>query len=360
MLWKNDQGRRLVDDTQHSGLGAWTGWWNGVASADLDRDGDFDYVVTNFGLNTKYHASADKPALLYYGDFEGQGRASLVEAEHENTVLYPVRGKSCSTRAMPFLGEKFTTYSDFARATLGEIYTPECLSEAQRFAANTLESGVLINDGQGRFSFQPLPRVAQASPAFGVVIRDFNGDRHPDIYLVQNFFSPQWETGRMDGGLSLLLLGNGDGTFEPVMPGRSGLSVHGDAKSAAVTDLDGDAWPDVVVGVNDDYVVAFRNSRSSENKMVTVRLAGPRGNSTAVGAKVKVKLVDGSSQVAEVHAGSGYLTQSTPLLNFGLGPDGVIDQIEVTWPDGHTTSVKSTSLDGPILMIDYPHESDGR
>jgi hypothetical protein len=353
MLWQNDQGRQLVDRTQHSGLGARTGWWNGVASADLDGDGDFDYVVTNFGLNTKYHASADKPALLYYGDFEGQGRATLVEAEHEDTVLYPVRGKSCSTRAMPFLGKKFTTYRDFAQATLGEIYTPKCLSDAQRYAATTLESGILLNDGQGRFSFQPLPRVAQASPAFGVVVSDFNGDRHPDIYLVQNFFSPQWETGRMDGGLSLLLLGNGDGTFVPVMPGRSGLSVHGDAKSVAVADLDGDPWPDLVVGVNDDYVVAYRNSGLTENKMVTVRLTGPRGNPTAVGAKVKVDLVDGSSQVAEVHAGSGYLTQSTPSLNFGLGPDGMIDRVEVTWPDGRTSSVKSPSLDGPILMISY-------
>ncbi|MFC1758756.1 FG-GAP-like repeat-containing protein [Planctomycetota bacterium] len=353
MLWKNDQGRKLVDRSADSGLEGRTGWWNGVASADLDGDGDFDYVVTNFGLNTKYHASDDKPALLYYGDFEGEGRAKLVEAEHENAVIYPVRGKSCSTRAMPFLGEKFTTYTDFARASLGDIYTPQCLNDAQRFAATTLESGVLLNDGQGQFSFHPLPRVAQASPAFGVVISDFNGDRHPDIYLVQNFYSPQWETGRMDGGLSLLLLGNGDGTFRPVMPGTSGLSVHGDAKSVAVTDLDGDSWPDLVVGVNDDNVVTFRNLGLGENKMVTVKLTGPRGNPTAVGAKVKIDLVDGSSQVAEVYAGSGYLTQSSPSLNFGLGEDGVVGRVEVTWPDGRTTSVKSPSAESSILSISY-------
>ena len=38
-------------------------------------------------------------------------------------------------------------------------------------------------------------------------IRDRTGDEFTDLYLVQNFFGPQIETGQMDGGLSLLLTG---------------------------------------------------------------------------------------------------------------------------------------------------------
>ncbi|MEM7387179.1 MAG: VCBS repeat-containing protein, partial [Verrucomicrobiota bacterium] len=44
-------GRHLVDRTKEAGLAGRLGWWNGFAGADLVRDGDIDYVVSNFGLN---------------------------------------------------------------------------------------------------------------------------------------------------------------------------------------------------------------------------------------------------------------------------------------------------------------------
>ena len=55
---------------------------------------------------------------------------------------------------------------------------------------------------------------------------DVNGDGHLDLYLVQNFYGPQRETGRMDGGVSLLLLGDGRGAWQPVWPSESGLVVE--------------------------------------------------------------------------------------------------------------------------------------
>jgi enediyne biosynthesis protein E4 len=145
-LFLNRQGQ-LKDVTESVGLAEYTGWWNGIVSGDLDNDGDLDYVATNWGLNTKYHASREQPALLYYGDFDNSGRMRLVEAEYEDEVIFPVRGRSCSTHAMPFLAGKFRSYRDFALADLSAIYTDACLSDAQRFAATTLESCALINEG---------------------------------------------------------------------------------------------------------------------------------------------------------------------------------------------------------------------
>ena len=78
---------------------------------------------------------------LFYGDFEKDGNLQLVEAEYEDGVLFPVRGKSCSTRAMPHLAGKFSTFRDFAKASLAEIYTPGGLDASHQFSANTLESG---------------------------------------------------------------------------------------------------------------------------------------------------------------------------------------------------------------------------
>jgi enediyne biosynthesis protein E4 len=339
-FFANEQGK-LIDRTVDAGLGKRTGWWNGIAGRDVDGDGDIDYAVTNFGLNTKYHASAERPALLYYGDFEKKGIMRLVEAEYENAQLFPIRGKSCSTKAMPSLGQKFTTYKSFALAELSDVYTKKCLNDAHRYTATTLESGVLLNDGKGRFTFQALPRLAQIAPGFGVVFTAVDGDGKPDLCLVQNFYGPQPETGRMDGGLGLLLLGRGDGTFDPVWPAASGLNIAADAKSLATTDLDGDGRLDFVVGVNDGPAQCYLASKSTPIP-VTVRLIGAKGNPTAVGARVTVVLDDGSFQTAEVQAGGGYLSQSSPSLSFGSGARKV-RSVRIRWPDGTSTEITAAS-----------------
>ena len=128
-LWRNRQGH-FEDRTADTGLASLTGWWNGIAGRDLDGDQDIDYVVTNFGLNTKYHASVATPAMLYYGDFEQSGHRHLIEAEYEDNQLFPIRGRSCSSQAMPFLRKKFKTYHEFALADLDDLYTERCLDDA--------------------------------------------------------------------------------------------------------------------------------------------------------------------------------------------------------------------------------------
>lgn len=332
-LFRNDRGT-LREDTQGAGLAEKTGWFNGISGRDVDNDGDIDYVVTNFGLNTKYHASADHPALLYYGDFDDTGEKRLIEAEEEDNTLFPVRGKSCSTNAIPSLAKKFDSYEKFAIASLGDIYSPQCLASAYRFAANTLESVVLINDGSGHFTFGPLPRFAQISPGFGVQLTEVNGDGYADAIIAQNFFSPQPETGNFDGGLSLLMLGNGDGSFQPIWPDDSGVVVPDDAKALALADLDQDGSADFLIATNDGPLHVLLNKGSE--KLMAIRLTGPKGNRQAIGARIVVLPVDGSSQTAEVYAGGSYLSQSTPELFF-TKPNGA-GNVKVFWPDGSTTT----------------------
>ena len=337
-LWRN-QGGQLVEHTEVAGLTERLGWYNGIAAGDVDRDGDMDYVVTNFGLNTKYHQpTVNKPVLIYYGDYDGTGRKRIIEAEYEGDNLFPVRGKSCSTNAIPSLGEKFTSFHDFAIAPLKEIYTAQCLTESNRFETNSLESGVFINNGNAQFTFHPLPRLAQISPGFGVVLTEVDGDGQLDLYLVQNFFGPQRETGRLAGGVSLLLTGNGDGTFEPVWPNRSGLVVSGDAKGLAAVDINNDGWIDLAVTVNDAPTQVFENKGHPKNRTVTVRLQGLPGNPTAVGSRVTVHMDDQTTQTAEVHAASSYLSQSAAPLIFGMGPSAHIQTLSVRWPNGRESS----------------------
>jgi hypothetical protein len=276
----------------------------------------------------------------------------LIEAEFEGNQLFPVRGKSCSTRAIPHLGPKFKTFHSFALAELDQIYTPPQLDSATRFSVTTLASGVFINDGTGKFEFKELPRLAQLAPSFGIVINDLDGDTIPDIYLAQNFYGPQPETGRMSGALSTMLRGKGDGSFDALWPRDSGLLVAEDGTAACLADMDGDNWPDLLVATNNGPVHSFLNKsnlRYPKNKMLRVTLRGHAGNSNAVGARVTLIMSDKTRQSTEVQAGSGYLSQSTQSLFFGLGEKHP-STINVRWPTGISTNHKVSEQQGSITI----------
>ncbi|MFT5105850.1 MAG: hypothetical protein ACI9UA_001472 [Pseudoalteromonas tetraodonis] len=331
-FYRNREGL-LLDATTDAGLAERLGWWTGISGGDFDRDGDIDYVVTNFGLNTKYKASPEAPELLYYGDIEGSGRSRLIEAGFEHGKLYPHRGLSCSRNAMPSIGAKFKTYHNFASSKLDDVYASERLEGARRFEANILASGILINDGDAKFSFRALPPLAQIAPAFGSVVIDADGDGELDIYLAQNFYGPQIETRPMNDGLSVLLVGDGDGNFAAVPPQESGLVVPEDAMSVITTDLSGDGRPDLVVGVNDGEPLAFESR--TEAAPVALRLVGAKGNQAAIGARVMLSPPRGSNAqglVAEVAASGGYLSQSGTTLYFPRSESARV--ASVRWPDG--------------------------
>jgi hypothetical protein len=272
IVYFHNTGHGLENWTAKSGLADRTGWWSALAVADLEGTGRMDLVVGNVGLNTKYHATIAEPTLLYAGDLDGSGRDQIVEAQYENGKIYPVRGRSKLAYSFPWIPRKFPTYDSYSRATVADIFPAGHLASAQRLEANELASGVYHQKPDGTFEFKPLPSMAQISPINGILVRDFEGSGVPDVYCAGNNYGPEPSTGRFDGGVSILLRGDGHGGLTPVPPWKSGLLAFGDVRAAVALETPGQKGiASIVVSQCDGPVLLFApnpNAKADRQEIV--------------------------------------------------------------------------------------------
>jgi tetratricopeptide (TPR) repeat protein len=112
--------------------------------------------------------------------------------------------------------------------------------------------------------------------------------------------------------------------------GVSGLDFADDSRAFAVTDLDGDGNLDMLLKSRlGPQVRVFRNDSAAGRKAIAFRLRGVKSNRDAIGARVEV---DG--KVKFIQAGSGYLSQHTKVLHFGLGDAATAKIVRILWPTG--------------------------
>ncbi len=104
------------------------------------------------------------------------------------------------------------------------------------------------------------------------------------------------------------------------------------SNGAVVSDLDGDAFPDIAISNINQPAMLYRNEAGTltGNRALAIRLEGPPGNRWGIGAKVTVRAV-GLAQYQEMMPGRGYLSSLAPELSFGLAAESVVD-VEVRWP----------------------------
>ncbi len=259
------------------------GWWNSIIGADLDNDGDMDYIAGNHGLNSIFKASLSEPLTLLSGDFDGNGRQDPVVFKYTTGVNAPFVNRDVFTSQMPFYNNRFYSFENYADARMGNLFEEQQLKEARTDYVYELRSMVFLNEG-GSFKMIPLPTEAQFGPIYGIQTADINADGFLDLLACGNSYSNHYEYGSIDALGTLLLLGDGKGGFQPVSSSKSGLKNAQDAKSLAwMHHASGKPW--LLIGNNNGPLQVFEwQNPNSED---------------APGRKV------------EMYKGSGYLAQSS-------------------------------------------------
>jgi len=339
-MFRNDHGRLvawnpLIKSVNHqpTTIDQFTGWWNSVTAADLDGDGRLDLVAGNWGLNTKYRATTEHPRKIYYGEFAEKGSVLTVEASFDQRMNkeVPEREFDAMAGAMPFLRGIFPTHRAYGAASISAVLG-EHLKNAKQVSANALASMSFMNRGD-HFEARPLPAEAQCAPVFAIVAADFDGDGDEDVFLGQNFFSVEPHTSRCDAGRGLLLHGDGKGGLRSAPGQESGIAVYGEQRGAAAADYDGDGRVDLVVTQNATATKLYHNGRGKPG--LRVRLVGPLANPTGIGATLRLKSGERLGPAREIHAGSGYWSQDSPVQVLSLLPEPL--KLWVRWPGGKTT-----------------------
>lgn len=231
------------------------GWWFSIEEGDFDEDGDVDYIAGNLGLNYKYRTSSEKPFDIYYNDFDGNGDGDIVLGYYNNEKHFPLRGFSCSSQQIPSLKDKIGKYDVFASLELTEVYGKEELKNSLHYVTDTFASVYLENLGDGNFKITNLPNLAQLSNINDMLVKDFNDDGFLDVLAVGNLFVSEIETPRNDAGTGMLLVGNGNGTFNVHRGATIGFYAAKDAKK--LIEISQGEQRNILVGNNDDVLQRF-------------------------------------------------------------------------------------------------------
>lgn len=255
-VFENKNGQLSKVKNEDLNLQNTEGWWNRIITVDYDKDGDSDFIVGNLGDNYKFHASVEKPFMVYCDDYDLSGSYDIVLAKYNGSDMVPVRGRQCSSEQVPSIATKFPDYNSFANANLKDIYG-NGLEKGLAYKAHLFESVVLQNEG-GKFKVVPLPKEAQFSTVQGIVVKDFDKDGFDDLLIAGNLFNAEIETTRADASVGCFFKGSEKNLLSKTLkPKDSGIFVPYDVKDIKSIDVNGK--PCILVGINNNALYFFRN-----------------------------------------------------------------------------------------------------
>lgn len=312
-VFENKQGS-LIEITQTSGLEEYLGWWNSLAAADFDNDGDIDYVVGNNGKNNYFQGTKEEPLRLYAKDLDNNGSIDplityylrdSIGVRHEY-LYHPWQDV---VKQFSGIRKMFNSYGAFGASTAPEMFANGLMDNATVLSANWMSTSWIENLGNGKFKMHALPKEAQMAPVFGILPVDFDNDNNMDILLVGNDFGMEVQQGRADAMVGLALRNNGNGEFTALGLDESNFFVPGDAKSLVSLDLSDDKSL-IIASQNQDALKILDRSNTEDVKVIRLK---PNE------VKCELKLENGKIQMHEFYWGNTFQSQSSRSVPVGKG-----------------------------------------
>ena len=241
-----------VGDQEVAGLV--TGDFNGDNKLDLAIANQFPGSVTivlgngdgSFQPGVTYAVSGN-PGSLVAGDFTGNGRLDLATANFDGTTsLLLGNGDGTFQPPITAVAPSFTVghTSVLTAIAAGDFNGDGRLDIAA--AANRTDVSLLLGNGNGTFQLQSLTTNPVGGSPQDLVSGDFNGDGRLDLAVAS--------VGAGTGEISILL-GNGNGTFQPAME----YAVGSDPAALVAGDFNGDGRLDLAVADDSGLYILLGN-----------------------------------------------------------------------------------------------------
>ncbi|MEM6800167.1 MAG: FG-GAP-like repeat-containing protein [Bacteroidota bacterium] len=303
ILWRNEGGKGFRDVTAEARIRD-IGRSLGAVALDYDLDGDQDLFQTRDGI--------DKNLL-----FQNNGDGSFSEISAELALDFDGLGMG----------------ADIADLN-GDLY-PDI------YLTNLFENKLYISQpGQAYLEQSERAGVDDIGMGWSTFFFDCNNDGRQDIYLANdsrfgvNGISPIPNRMYVNQGDIQFSSGSDFGAEQNV------LASFG----AAAADFDQDGRLDIVISNNGrlDGNQLFRNGSPAAN-YIAFECRGFRSNRDAIGTRVV--LFAGDKLLTDfVRAGSGFVSQGSKRLHFGLGNTAKVDSIQIFWPSGIKQVVRNPEV----------------
>jgi tetratricopeptide (TPR) repeat protein len=348
---------------------------------DYNRDGWPDlYVVNDFGRKNLYRNNGDGT----FTDIAGQAGVEDVGAgmgvcwfDYNNDSAEDLYVADMWTAA----GERMSSQEEFKRDSAPAIRA--------LYQKHAMGNSLFRNRADGTFEDSTgMARVGNGRWAWSCDAWDFDHDGFPDLYVVNgmisgeigedlnSFFwrqvvanspdeaktSESYEQGwnavneliRADYTWSgfernVFFANNHDGTFSD-LSGAVGLDFIEDGRSFALADINHDGRLEVLLkNRNGPQLRMLKNIAPELPPSIAFKLKGVKSNRDAIGAVVTIA-TDAGRQTRSLQAGSGFLSQHTKEIHFGLGTAKGAVSATILWPSGLTQQLQGLPMNHRIWV----------